>query len=173
MSTEYGLAENRNKGNWKLSSNNVNWCKKLYFMEVCIFVEENSIIFIGKQSSRKEMKIYSKPSFYDAVQLSTQSPRTHEDNSYLSIPFNRKMIPVHILNSKIQLTYEEHSLQIYHENNNLNEKEVIEILTHVAVKEGNKVSFLAVFPNDKTKLTKVKTTRTLTESKKMKEGSEV
>lgn len=136
-------------------------------------MEKNSIIFIGKQSSKKEMKINSKPSFFDAVQLSTQSPQPHEDNPYLSIPFNREMIPVHIFNSKIQLTYEQHSLQIYHENNNLKEKEVIEILTHVAVKEGNKVSFLAVFPNDKTKLTKVKTTRILAESKKMKEGSEV
>jgi hypothetical protein len=142
-------------------------------MEVCIFVEKNSIIFIGKQSSKKEMKINSKPSFYDAVQLSTQSPQTHEDNPYLSIPFNREMIPVHIFNSKIQLTYEQHSLQIYHENNNLKEKEVIEILTHVAVKEGNKVSFLAFFPNDKTELTKGKTTRTLAESKKMKEESKV
>lgn len=119
------------------------------------------------------MEINSKPSFYDAVQLSTQSPQTHEDNPYLSIPFDREMIPVHIFNSKIQLKYKQHSLQIYQENNNLKEKEAIEILTHVAVKEENQVSFLALFPNDKTELQKVKTMRTLAESKKLKGKSKV
>jgi hypothetical protein len=76
--------------------------------------------------------------------------------------------------------YEKHSLQIYKENNDLTEKEVFEILTRFAIKEGNRVSFLADFPNGKKRQakskpsgTKSKPNGTLAESKKMEEKCDV
>ncbi|MEH7303728.1 hypothetical protein [Neobacillus drentensis] len=120
------------------------------------------------------MKINSKPSFFDAVHLSSQSPLTNVDTPYQSIPFNKRaIIPIHSFNSEIHITCEQHSIQIYNEKNDLTEKEVFEFLTHFAVKEGNKVSFLAVFPNNKDRLKNVKSTRVLAESKKIKEKSDV
>lgn len=47
------------------------------------------------------------------------------------------------------LPYEPHSLQIFKEGNDLTEKEVFEFLNHFAVKEGNRVSILKVFPAGK------------------------
>jgi len=137
-------------------------------------VEKNSIIFIREGTNKQEKEIKSKPSFYDAIQLSTQSPQTCEDTPYQSIPFKKTaIIPIHSFNSDIHITYEQHSLQIFKENNNLTEKEVFEFLTHFAVKEGNKVSFLAFFPNDKNSLRKPRKKHTLAESKEIEEKSEV
>ena len=134
-------------------------------------MEKNSIIFIGEQKNKQEMEIKSKPSFFDAVQLSTQSPQTTEDTPYQSIPFNKKaIIPILIYNSNIQITYnrQRHSLQIVKEDNELTEKEVFELLNHFAIKEDDKVSFLAVFPNGKSRLRKARETYTLSEYKKLK-----
>lgn len=119
------------------------------YWEVVIFVEKNSIVFIAEQRYKQEIEIKGKPSFYDAVQLSTQSPQTTKV-PYKSIPFNKKAtIPIHIFNSNIHITYEPHSLQILKEDNDLTEKEVFEFLNHFAVKEGNRVSILKVFPAGK------------------------
>ncbi len=132
-------------------------------------MEKNSIIFIGKPNRKKKIEIDSKPSFFDAVQLSTRSPQTYEVTPYQSIPFHKKaIIPIHSFNSEIHITYEQHSLQIYKENNDLTEKEVFECLTHFAIKEGKTVSFLTEFPNDKKRLAKDKPNSALTESKKFK-----
>jgi len=131
-------------------------------------VEKNSIIFIGKPTRKKKIEIDSKPSFFDAVQLSTRSPQTYEVTPYQSIPFHKKaIIPIHSFNSEIHITYEQHSLQIYKENNDLTETEVFEFLTHFAIKEGDKVSFLTEFPNGKKRLAKDKPNSALTESKKI------
>ena len=143
-------------------------------MEVCIFVEENSIIFIVNPSSRRKKRFNYKPSFFDAVQLSTRSPQTYEVTPYQSIPFHKKaIIPILSFNSDIHIMYEKHSLQIYKENNDLTEKEVFEILTRFAIKEGNRVSFLADFPNGKKRQAKSKPNGTLAESKKMEDKCDV
>jgi hypothetical protein len=135
-------------------------------------VEKHSIIFIGEQKNKQEMEIKSKPSFFDAVQISTQSPQTTEDTPYQSIPFNKKaIIPILIYNSNIQITYnpQRHSLQIVkEEDNELTGKEVFELLNHFAIKEDDKVSFLAVFPNGKSRLKKARKTNILSECKKLK-----
>ena len=137
-------------------------------------MEKNSIIFIREGTNQQEKEIKSKPSFYDAIQLSTKPPQAHEDTPYQAIPFKKTAtIPIHSFNSNIHITYDQHSLQIWKENNDLTEKEVFEFLTHFAVKEGNKVSFLAFFPNDKNSLRKPRKRHTLAESKKIKEMSEV
>jgi hypothetical protein len=110
-------------------------------------VEKNSIVFISEQRYKQKMEICSKPTFYDAVQLSIQLPQIRKDLSYQSIPFNKNAtIPIHIFNSNIHIIYDQHTLQIYKENNDLTEKEVFEFLNHFAVKEDNRVSFLKVFP---------------------------
>jgi hypothetical protein len=135
-------------------------------------VEKHSIIFIGKQRNKQEMEIKSKPSFFDAVQLSTQSPQTTEDIPYQSIPFNKNaIIPILIYNSNIQITYnrDRHALQLVKEDNDLTEKEVFELLNHFAIKEDDKVSFLVVFPNGKNRLKKVRKSFTMSDYKKLKE----
>ncbi|NHC38446.1 hypothetical protein G6549_00590 [Bacillus sp. MM2020_1] len=137
-------------------------------------MEKNSIVFIGEQYNKQQVEIKSKPSFFDAVQLATQSPHTTEDSDspYQSIPFYKKaIIPIQIYNSNIQISYDRHShsLQIVKENNELTEKEVFELLHHFAIKEDNKVSFLAVFPNGKKRLTKARKAHTLSEYKKLNE----
>ncbi len=133
-------------------------------------MEKNSIIFIVNPSSRRKKKINSKPSFFDAIQLSTRSPLTNVDTPYQSIPFNKRaIIPIHSFNSGIHITYDQHSLQIYKENNDLTEKEVFGFLTHFAIKEGNRVSFLADFPNGKKRRAKSKPRGKLAESRKMEE----
>lgn len=134
-------------------------------------MENNSIVFIGEQRNKQEMEIKSKPSFFDAVQLSTQSPQTHEDTPYQAIPFNKKKcIPIVIYNSNIQITYhrDRHSLQIVKEDNKLTKKEVFELLNHFAIKEDDKVSFLAVFPNRKSRLKKARKTYIRAESREIK-----
>jgi hypothetical protein len=135
-------------------------------------VEKNSIVFIGEQYNKQQVEVKSKPSFFDAVQLATQSPHTTEDSPYQSIPFNKKaIIPIQIYNSNIHISYDRHShsLQIVKENNELTEKEVFELLHHFAIKEDNRVSFLAIFPNGKKRLTKARKAYTLSEYKKLKE----
>ena len=118
-------------------------------------MEKNSIVFIAEQRYKQEIEIKGKPSFYDAVQLSTQSPQTTKDLPYKSIPFNKKAtIPIHIFNSNIHIIYEQHSLQIFKEDNDLTEKEVFEFLNHFAVKEDDKVSFLKLFPTGRLSLIK-------------------
>ncbi|MDR7240767.1 hypothetical protein [Neobacillus drentensis] len=135
-------------------------------------MEKKSIVFIGEQYNKQQVEIKSKPGFFDAVQLATQSPHTTKDSPYQTIPFYKKaIIPIQIYNSNIQISYDRHShsLQIVKENNELTEKEVLELLHHFAIKEDNKVSFLAVFPNGKKRLTKVRSAYTLSECKKLKE----
>lgn len=135
-------------------------------------MEKNSIIFIGEQNNKQQVEIKSKPSFFDAVQLSTQSPHTTEDSPYQSIPVTKKaIIPIKVYNSNLQITYNRHrhSLQIVKEDHNLTEKEVFELLNHFAIKEDDKVSFLVVFPNEKNKLRKARQAYTLSEHKKLKE----
>ena len=135
-------------------------------------MEKNSIIFIGEQNNKQQVEIKSKPSFFDALQLATQSPHTAEDSPYQSIPFTKKaIIPIIVYNSNVQITYNRHrhSLQIVKEDSNLKEKEVFELLNHFAIKEDDKVSFLVVFPNGKSKLKKAGEASTLSEYKKLKE----
>ena len=118
-------------------------------------VEKNSIVFIAEQRYKQEIEIKGKPSFYDALQLSTQSPQTTKDLPYQSIAFNKQAtIPIHIFNSNIHIIYNQHSLQIFKEDNDLTEKEVFEFLNHFAVKEGNWVSILKVFPTGRLALIK-------------------
>lgn len=118
-------------------------------------MEKNSIVFIGEQNNKQQVEIKSKPSFFDAVQLATQSPHTSEDSPYQSIPFYKKaIIPIQIYNSNIQLTYQKHSLQIWKEGHELSEKEVFDLLNHFAIKEDDMVSILVVFPNGKKRLRK-------------------
>ncbi|PGY12590.1 hypothetical protein [Bacillus sp. AFS031507] len=135
-------------------------------------MKKNLIIFIGKQNNNQKVEIKSKPSFFDALQLSTQSPHTTGDIPYQSIPFYKKaIIPIQINNSNIQISYHRHhhSLQIVKEDIDLTEKEVFELLNHFAIKEDNKVSFLAVFPNSKRRLKGARKASIRAESRELKE----
>jgi hypothetical protein len=133
-------------------------------------VEKNSIIFIGVLQNKQKMEFKSKPSFFDAVQLSSQSPQTIMDTPYQAIPFFKKAnIPIHLINTNIRITYHNHSLQITKDGNNLTEKEVFEIFNYFAIKEDNRVSFLTEFPLDNTSRKKRKTIRFLVNGKKLEE----
>ncbi|MEH7074303.1 hypothetical protein [Neobacillus drentensis] len=137
-------------------------------------MEKNSIIFICEGTDSQEKEIKGKPSFYDAIQLSNQSPQTLEDTPYQSIAFQKTaIIPIHSFNSRIHISYEQHSLKIVTENNDLTESEVFECLTHFAVKEGFQVSFIAVFPKDKNSLEKPQNKHTLVEDKERKKKNEI
>ncbi|MEH7334236.1 hypothetical protein V7161_16440 [Neobacillus drentensis] len=130
----------------------------------------NSLIFIGEKKSKKNLQFTRKPSFYDAILLSNQSPQSPKAPSYQSIPLDSKAnIQFHFYDSNIHLIYQKQSLKIFSCHRQLTETEVFDLFHHFAVKEGDKVSFLSFFPSEKTSARKRKKVRVLSEEKELKE----
>jgi hypothetical protein len=116
---------------------------------------------------KQELRITSKPSFYDALLLSNRSPQPTKDTSFQSIPICKKtIVSIRYRDDDIQLTYHGQSLQIFASNRELSEEEVLEVLHNFVVKEGNRVTYLRIFPNDKFRRRKRKGPRVIAECKK-------
>ncbi|WP_223594789.1 hypothetical protein [Neobacillus bataviensis] len=130
----------------------------------------NSLIFIGEKKSKKNLQFTRKPSFYDAILLSNQSPQSPKAPSYQSIPLDSKAnIQIHFYDSSIHLIYQKQSLKIFSRHRHLTETEVFDLFHHFAVKEGDKVSFLSFFPSGKASTRKRKKVRVLSEEKELEE----
>ncbi|MGG1679238.1 hypothetical protein ACIFOT_26455 [Neobacillus sp. NRS-1170] len=130
----------------------------------------NSLIFIGEKKCKKNLKFIRKPSFFDAILLSSQSPQSPKTPSYQSIPLDSKAnIQIHFYDSNIHLIYQKQSLQIFSSHRHLTETEVFDLFHNFAVKEGDKVSYLSFFPSGKTSARKRKKVRVLSEEKELEE----
>jgi hypothetical protein len=125
-----------------------------------------SLIFIGEQMNKKVVRITNKPSFYDALLLSNQTPQPTKIIPYQSIPIRKNTtLSIRYRDDIIQLTYQGNSIQIIADNRELSEKEVFELLHNFAVKEGDRVTFLRTFCHSKTRLRKRKRHRVIEECK--------
>lgn len=118
-------------------------------------MEWNSLIFIGESSHDKEMKITRKPSFNDAIQLSLQSPQPTEHSPYQAIPLcNTRKIFIYHNGKNIHITCSQHSLRISVDHGELTEEEVYEVVNSFILKDGERITFLGVFPFCKNRLRK-------------------
>ncbi|MFJ5718170.1 hypothetical protein [Neobacillus sp. NPDC093127] len=109
---------------------------------------QHSLIFIGAKKRNKELQLKSKPGFSDAICLSKQSTHTTKITPYQSIPIgSRKNISIHFCEENIHFTYHNKSLQLLAGDKNLTDKDVFDVFTNFAFKEGSKVTFLKIFPD--------------------------
>lgn len=131
--------------------------------------EKVALIFIGEQVSNQECWIKSKPSFSDAIVLSTQSSHQTSCISYQHILLDYKNNSFQISDSDIQLTCDRDSLKITQgsKSKQLTEEEVFDIINNFAFKKGNKVTFLRTIPYRKSKKRKKNKDRVLTVGKKI------
>ncbi|MDR6121054.1 hypothetical protein QFZ87_000651 [Bacillus sp. SLBN-46] len=131
--------------------------------------EKVALIFIGEQVSNQECWIKSKPSFSDAIVLSTQSSHQTSCVSYQHILLDYKANSFQISDSDIQLTCDRDSLMITQgsKSKQLTEEEVFDIINNFAFKKGNKVTFLCTIPYRKSKKRKKNKNRVLAVGKKL------
>ncbi|MEH7439337.1 hypothetical protein V7182_17835 [Neobacillus drentensis] len=131
--------------------------------------EKVALIFIGEQVSNQECWIKSKPSFSDAIVLSTQSSHQTSCISYQHILLDYKNNSFQISDSDIQLTCDRDSLLITQgsKSKQLTEEEVFDIINNFAFKKGNKVTFLSIVPYRKSKKRKKNKNRVLEVGKKL------
>ncbi|QCJ44805.1 hypothetical protein FAY30_24595 [Bacillus sp. S3] len=130
----------------------------------------NSIIVLGKQVDSRDSPITSKPSFHDALQLTHQSPTSSKDSSYQSFPLeDGTHISLHYSDYTFEASLENRTISISKDGGTLTEEEAYEELSHFIMKEGTKVSFLALPPHRKTRPRKRKNERVLEERKKLEE----
>ncbi|WML58492.1 hypothetical protein [Neobacillus sp. PS2-9] len=131
--------------------------------------EKVALIFIGEQVSNQECWIKSKPSFSDAIVLSTQSSHQTSCVSYQHILLDYKSNSIQISDSDIQLTCDRDSLMITQgsKSKQLTEEEVFDIINNFAFKKGNKVTFLCTVPYRKSKKRKKNKNRVLEVGKKL------
>jgi hypothetical protein len=131
--------------------------------------EKVALIFIGEQVSNQECWIKSKPSFSDAIVLSTQSSHQTSCVSYQHILLDYKNNSFQISDSDIQLTCDRDSLMITQgsKSKQLTEEEVFDILNNFAFKKGNKVTFLRTIPYRKSKKRKKNNDRVLAVGQKL------
>jgi hypothetical protein len=130
--------------------------------------KSDSLIFIGEISDGNEMTIKNKPGFYDALLLSKQSVHSTKSSSYQSVPYdNQKKISIRNFDKNIQFTYRNQSLQLIDDDEKLTDEEVLNVFNHFAIKEGDKVTYLLQYPNDKIRPRKKKKARILEEGKQL------
>jgi len=131
--------------------------------------EKVALIFIGEQVSKQECWIKRKPSFSDAIVLSTQSAHQTSCVSYQHILLDYKNNSFQFSDSDIQLTCDRDSLMITQgsKSKQLTEEEVLDIINNFAFKKGNKVTFLRTIPYRKSKKRKKDKNRVLEVGKKL------
>lgn len=111
---------------------------------------QHSLIFIGEKKRNKELQLKSKPGFSDAICLSKQSTHTTKNAPYQSIHIgSRKNISIHFRDENIHFTYHNKSIKLLAGDKNLTDKDVFDVFTNFAFKEGNKVTILKIFPDRK------------------------
>lgn len=128
----------------------------------------HSLIFIGELEDKQNLRITRKPSFFDAILLSKQLSHPTRIPSYGAIPLDSNAnISIHFFDSNIHLIYQEQSLQIFSRHHDLTESEVFNFFNHFAIKEGSTISYLSLFPREKTSRLKKKKVRVLSEEKEL------
>lgn len=105
----------------------------------------------------QKMQISGTPEFHDVVLLSKHSPQTAP---YQTIPLGiHSQVSIDFAEENIQLLYQEHCLKIQG-GKNFTEEHAFDIIKNFAVKDGNKVAFLANCPPVSQKKKKAKSLET-------------
>ncbi|WP_066070598.1 hypothetical protein [Neobacillus soli] len=129
-------------------------------------IKKKSLIFIGERGCNQQLIITKKPSFYDAVTLSNQSPQPTKNTPYRSIPLvSSTNISFRNSDYNIQLTSQ--SIQISESGRELSEEEVFDMLNHLIIKEGDKVTFFGYSPYCKNRPRKKKELLVLAAGRKL------
>ncbi|WP_042463377.1 hypothetical protein [Neobacillus dielmonensis] len=126
-------------------------------------MEWNSLIFIGEQMKGGEWRIIRRPNPNDLALLLFQSPQ--RNTTYQVIPLNNENSCIHFYDTNIHMTCDNQSLQVFVEDREPDEQQVIDLLTSIALKDGNRIAVLRMFPKCKNRRQKQKLTRTVSEEK--------
>ncbi|MDP4163249.1 MAG: hypothetical protein Q8898_09110 [Bacillota bacterium] len=128
--------------------------------------QKDSLIFIGERPGEKELKITSKPVFFDALQLSKASVLSPTITPYQFITLGRQN-SFYLNDFDIRLNLQSECISLIEADHNLTPKEALEIFSSFIIQQKNTYSFLAHIPNSKIKARENGTTYVLLESKEL------
>ncbi|OIK10627.1 hypothetical protein BIV60_20625 [Bacillus sp. MUM 116] len=128
---------------------------------------KSSLNFKGVLLNHHEIIVKSKPRFSDALRILKHPSK---NNFYQTIPLSEtQFVAIYYQNRRFQFTYQNQSFLLFEGNQQLSEDAVYNIVNNFIVKEGNKVSYLTNFPEDKIRPAKRKKGRVLAVSKRVDE----
>ncbi|WP_462410291.1 hypothetical protein [Neobacillus sp. Marseille-QA0830] len=133
-------------------------------------MEWSSLVFVGERIENGEWKMTRPPDPNDIAVLLFQLPQ--ENSTYQFIPLTNHEMPwIYFSDSNIQVTCHNQSLHVFKGDCELNEKQVIDVISRFALKDGNRIAVLRLFPNSKNRPQKRKSARIVSEEKSLYEKS--
>lgn len=136
--------------------------------------EPHFLIFLGERLRDHEILIHDKPGFMDATRLAGPPPLLQAEPSYQFILLQDTInVTLHFqerrLSKQFQFIFQENSLRIIEMEYSRSSEAFLSIFHYFLIKNGNHVSFLLKFPEDKIKKPVKKLSRCQSEEKDLDE----